>query len=263
MHLTSGVRRIHRRAPLPYMFGIQPKGSDAIMNEISLTVGGSRMAVLVAMPAGAGPHPAVVLMHHRSGLDEFTRRSAERLAASGFLTAAPNVYHRRPAGEDTALSRKAMNDGELTADIDATVAYLLTREDVRADAIAIMGHCAGGRMSYLGAASNPRFKAAVVLYGGGILRGEGDGRPAPLDLTKDIRGPVLGLFGKDDTNPSPADVERIAAELTRHKIRHEFQSFDGAGHAFQNFEDPNRYRKNQAEAAWTRLLGFLKKELRA
>jgi carboxymethylenebutenolidase len=200
-------------------------------------------------------------MHHREGVDEFTRRSAARLADNGFLTAAPNVYHRRPAGEDPMVSRKAMNDAELVADVDAVVAHLGGRSDVRPDAIAIMGHCAGGRMAYLGAASNPRLAAAVVLYGGGIMRAEGDGRPTPFDLTKNIKGPVLGLFGKEDTNPSPADVARISAELARHNIRHEFHSFDGAGHAFQNFANPEVYRKDQSEAAWAMLLEFLKREL--
>lgn len=234
-----------------------------MIRDVMLNVGDSRMTVWLTRPASPAPHPAIVLMHHRGGLDEFTRRSAERLAASGFVVAAPNVYHRRPPGEDTVLSRKAMTDGELVADIDAVVTYLGADPGVPADAIAIMGHCAGGRMAYLGAASNPRFKAAVVLYGGGILRGEGDGRPAPLALTKQIRGPVLGLFGKEDQNPSPADVGQIAAALTAHQIRHEFHSYDGAGHAFQNFDDPPRYRPAQAEEAWSRLLAFLQTELRA
>jgi carboxymethylenebutenolidase len=228
---------------------------------ITIDVGGSRMNVLLAPPTTPGPHPAVVLMHHRGGLDEFTIHTAERLAANGFIAAAPNVYHRRPAGEDTVLSRQAMTDGELVADIDAVVDSLSANSSVRKDAVAIMGHCAGGRMAYLGAASNRRFKAAVVLYGGSIGRGEGAGRPAPLELTKDIGCAVLGLFGEEDQNPSPADVERISAELKRHNIRHAFHSYDGAGHAFQNFTDAPRYRKAQAEDAWTRVLAFLKAEL--
>jgi carboxymethylenebutenolidase len=220
------------------------------------------MPVLIAAPAGTGPHPAVVLMHHREGVDEFTRRSAERLAENGFLTAVPNVYHRRPAGEDPIASRKAMNDAELVADIDATFGHLAVRSDVRPDAIAIMGHCAGGRMAFLGAASNSRFRAAVVLYGGGTMRGEGHGRPAPFELMKNLKCPVLGLYGREDTHPSPAEVETISAELARHSIRHKFHTFEGAGHAFQDFMRPEYYRKDQAEAAWAMLLDFLNRELK-
>lgn len=231
-------------------------------DDVMLTVGDGLMPVLIAKPAGVGRFPAVVLMHHREGVDEFTRAAAARLAEGGFLAAVPHVYHRRPADEDPMVSRKAMTDGELVADINAVVEHVRTRSDVRSDAIAIAGHCAGGRMAYLGAGSNPWFKATVVLYGGGIMRAEGEGRPTPIELTKNIRGPVLGLFGKDDTHPSPAEVERISAELTSCDIRHEFHSFEGAGHAFQNFSRPDYYRKDQAEAAWSMLLRFLKLELR-
>ncbi|MGH7090255.1 MAG: dienelactone hydrolase family protein, partial [Stellaceae bacterium] len=222
-------------------------------HEITVEVGGSRMGILVAEPQGIGPHPAVVLIHHRDGIDEFTRAAAERLAKNGFLTAAPNLFHRRPPGEDTRISRQNLTDGEVVADIDAAVTALQGMKTVRGDAIGIMGHCMGGRMAYLGAASNPAFKAAVVLYGGGILRAEGQGRPTPLALTSNIKCAVAGFFGKDDTNPSPMQVAQISAELKKHNIRHEFRMYDGTCHAFQNFTNPEQYREQSSEDAWSRL----------
>lgn len=231
-------------------------------SEITVEVGGSAMPILLALAAGTGPHPAILVTHHRDGLDTFTKGVVERLAANGFTAAAPGFYHRRPAGEDTKLSRQSLRDVQVVADIDATVAKLKSMPEVRGDAIGIMGHCAGGRMAYLGAGSNPAFKAAVVLYGGRIQLAEGEGRPSPLELTKNISGPVMGLFGREDTNPSPADVARISAELTRHDIRHDFRIYDGAGHAFQNFDNPETYRHEASEDAWTRLLAFLHAELK-
>jgi len=235
----------------------------SLVSDITVTVGGSPMTVLVARPPVPTPCPAVVLTHHRGGIDEFTQRTAERLAANGFIAAAPRFYHRRPAGEDTAVSRQSLNDAEVVADIAAVVDHLRADRSVRAAALAIMGHCAGGRMAFLGAASNPHFKAAVVFYGGNIFKGEGAGRPPPIELAGNIRGAMLGLFGKEDTNPSPADVAAIDAELTRLGIRHQFHSYDGAGHAFQNFTDKTRYRQAVAEDAWAKALAFLKGELRS
>jgi carboxymethylenebutenolidase len=233
-----------------------------MQSDMMLPVGSNQMHVRVARPPTPDLLPGIVLIHHRGGIDKFTARSAERLAANGFHVAAPNLFHRRPPGEDTAESRKHLSDGEVVADIAAAVDYLRSLPtQVRGDALAIMGHCMGGRMAYLGAAANPHFKAAVVLYGGGILRGEGEGRPAPIELTKNISGPVLGLFGKEDTNPSPADVAAIDAALTEAKIRHAFHSYEKAGHAFQNFEDKERYRHDAAEDAWKRIIAFLKAEL--
>jgi carboxymethylenebutenolidase len=73
---------------------------------------------------------------------------------------------------------------------------------------------------------------------------------------------VIGFFGRDDTNPSPADVDRIDAELTRHGKPHEFHRYDGAGHAFLNFANAERYRPDQAKDAWAKMLDFLDRHLK-
>ena len=228
-------------------------------SETTLTVDGSPMRVVVTAPAGAGPHKAVLLAHHRDGIDKFTLGVAARLAENGILAVTPNFYHRRPADENPHESVTKLKDSEMRADIDATVAAMKKMPNVRADAIGIIGHCLGGRTSFLGAATNDTFKASVILYGGGILVARGDG-PPPFDFGKNIKCPVLGLFGKDDQNPKPEDVAKVSAELKKHDIRHDFHIYDGAGHAFQN-PDGERYRPQQSEDAWKRLLAFLKSEL--
>ncbi len=230
--------------------------------EITVEVGKSRMPIFIAEPEGAGPHPAVVVIHHRDGVDEFTRAFCERLAKNGFAGVAPSLYHRRPAGEDGQTSRKALTDAEVVADIAATVTALQAQASVRGDRLAIVGHCMGGRMAYLGAAANPAFKAAGVFYVGGIFRVEGEGRPAPFALTANIKCPILGGFGREDKNPPPEDVERISAELTKCGIRHDFKIYDGTGHAFQNFTSPDSYREQASEDVWARLVPFLRAELK-
>jgi carboxymethylenebutenolidase len=231
-------------------------------HELNVKVGDGTMGIYTVEPEGTGPHPAVVLIHHRDGVDDFTKATCERLAKNGFFAAAPNLYHRRPAGENSAESRKSLNDGEVLADIDACVKELQALPAVKGDRIAIMGHCMGGRMAYLGATSNAAFKAAVVLYGGGIFRAEGEGRLAPIALTPNIKCAIAGFFGREDKNPSPDDVERISQELKKHSIRHDFRIYDGAGHAFQNSSNPASYREEASEDAWRRLVPFLKAELR-
>ena len=230
-------------------------------HEVALEVGGSPMGVSFASPDGKGPHPAVLVAHHRGGVDDFTRYVLIRLAEIGLIAAAPNFYHRRPSGEDPVGSMKHLKDGELVADIDATVAHLLAMPSVRHDRIGTVGHCLGGRTSYLGLVHNPIFMAAVLLYHGNIFESRGEGMPAPFALTKNIRCPILGLFGKDDVNPSPAFVARLAEELSRLEIRHDFHSYDGAGHAFQDFHGASNYRPKAADDAWAKLLAFLKREM--
>jgi carboxymethylenebutenolidase len=56
-------------------------------------------------------------------------------------------------------------------------------------------------------------------------------------------------------------VKQIDAELTRHGKRHEFHSYDGAGHAFLNFTNAMAYRERPAKDAWAKLVPFLKQHL--
>ncbi len=228
----------------------------------TLTVAGASMEAYVDEPAGAGPHPAMVVAHHRGALDAFTRKFVEDLAAAGYAAAAPALYHRRPADEDPAESLENLDDAEIVADLGATVAYLGDLSSVRADAIGIVGHCMGGRVSFLGAASIPTLKACAIFYGGNTMKGWGEGNPPPIELSGNIACPVIGFFANDDQNPSPDDVARIDAEFTRHGVQHTFHAYDGTGHAFQNFMSETAYREESTKDAQAKLLAFLAETLK-
>ncbi len=225
-----------------------------------LTVGGSSMPVYVDAPASPGPHPGVVVTHHRGALDDFTRKFVEDLAAAGYIAAAPLFYHRRPDGEDTMQSMAALNDRELIADIGATADYLRGRADQRDGALGIVGHCMGGRCAFLGASTNDAFTSCGIFYGGNIFKPWGEGNPAPITRVGAIGCPVIGFFGNEDENPSPEDVAKIDAAMTENGIDHTFHAYDGAGHAFQNFLGPN-YREEQSKDAQEKLLAFFKQTL--
>jgi len=40
-------------------------------------------------------------------------------------------------------------------------------------------------------------------------------------------------------------------------LPHEFRQYDGAGHGFQDFVNPERYREEQAKDAWAKIRVFL------
>ena len=222
----------------------------------TLNVGGADMKVFIDEPAGTGPYPAVVVAHHRAGIDAPTTKFVQDLAGLGYVAAAPHLHHRRPEGEDTRESNKHLDDVGIVADLDATVAMLQGMSSVDANRMAIAGHCMGGRVSFLGAATIPAFKCNIAWYSGNMFRALGGGEAPPIELLGRLRGPVLGFFGNDDTNPSPEQVAAIAAKLAEHGIAHEFHAYDGAGHAFQNFMNPEGYRaaatadSNLKMAAW-------------
>jgi carboxymethylenebutenolidase len=219
-------------------------------------VGGCPMRILHTTPAGAGPHPAMVIMFHRGGFDKFTEKVADDLAAAGYVTAAPDVYHYPPVHEK-AEDNDFPKDPGIIADIGATLDYLAARGDVDMDRLGIIGHCMGGRMAFLGASTDSRFKACVPYYSGNMFKPWSDDGPTPFELLKDMKAEVAGFFGNDDGNPSPDDVNKLDEELTRLGIAHTFHRYDGAGHAFQNFLAPERHRPDQTADSWSKTVPFL------
>jgi carboxymethylenebutenolidase len=230
----------------------------------TIQVEGRPMRVYVDVPAGGGAVPGVVVIQHGPGVDRFIEDRVEDLARHGYAAAAPDLYHRQPEdGSDMMARIGRLRDAEMVTDTDATIAHLRGLRDARVGDLAVLGFCMGGRVTYLLAGARPAaWKAAGVFYGGNIMKPWGDG-PSPFDRTREIACPVVGFFGAEDTNPSPADVKKIDAELTAFGKPHELHTYEGAGHAFLNFTNAERYRAGQAKDAWEKMLQFLQRHVPA
>ena len=83
---------------------------------------------------------------------------------------------------------------------------------------------------------------------------------APIDLTPGINCPVLGLFGDQDTNPSPEDVNKTEAALRAADRNYEFHRYPDAGHAFFAAYRP-QYRVGPAMDGWPKVMAFLARHL--
>jgi carboxymethylenebutenolidase len=228
----------------------------------TVDVAGSSMEVTMESPENAGsPFPALILCHHREGVDEFTIDAAKKLAGAGFLTAVPNFYHRRPRSEGWQASRKTMQDVEVVADLKAVANFLKTLRDVNADRIGIIGHCMGGRTAFIGATALEKLKAAVILYGGHLFKTEGKGSLPPIENVGNVTAPILGLYGDEDHVIPLEEIKRFIAVLNTEKIENEFHIYRGAGHAFQDFSRSDHYRSEASEDAWRRTIEFLRNHL--
>lgn len=223
---------------------------------VKIPVHDGEMDAYLGAPARQAPGPAIVLMYHRTGIDDFTKGVVDRLVGSGYLVAVPDVYHRCPSAMPTLERKALLNDAEIIDDAGCVVDVLRKRADVAADRIVVMGHCMGGRMALLLAGSSGSFCGAVVYYGGGVMRSWGDG-PSVFERLRNIRCPVIGFFGNEDKNPSPEEVDQIATELKRHDIEQVFHRYLGVGHGFQNPSRDTPRERAAAEDGWTRTLAFL------
>lgn len=223
---------------------------------------GSAMRMHVCAPAGAGEFPGIVVMQHQGGVDEFVQQTTQRLAQAGYIAAAPDLYHRdAPDCKDDIVTRRSrLSDRRIINDIAATVNFLQRHDSIASERIGIMGFCMGGRLAFLGAAINPAFKVAVAFYPGNTFRAWGRDLPSPFERMVDIQCPVQGHFGAEDANPSPEDMAKLDAELTKLNKPHEFHSYANAGHAFLD-STKDSYRRHADEASWPKALEFLGRQL--
>ena len=229
-----------------------------------LTVDGSEMDLYAALPDGPGPHPAVVIAFHVGGLDDFDRKMADQLADAGFVAVVPDLFHRFPQSvmDGPRLDRLGhLQDPDIIADMNAAIDFLTANSSIDSNRLGVTGFCMGGRIAWLMAASNPIFKCTVPFYGGNILGNWGPGN-TPFSMANNINCPMLFHFGATDGNPSPEDQTKLDAELTRLGKPHQFYSYPGAGHAFMDFTNPERYNQEGAELAWPRTLEFFATHLK-
>ena len=229
---------------------------------------GDAINAYFARPLGPGPFPGMVLVHHAPGWDGWYREATRRFAEHGYLAICPNLYFRLGHGSNEDVGAKARAAGG-TPDDQAVGDIVGAREHLKAlptcsGEVGVFGTCSGGRLAFLAACVSKGFSAAVECWGGRVVMSKQELSPnypvAPIDYTKDLSCPLLGLFGEDDQMPTPAQVAQHEAELRRFGKDHEFHMYPKAGHAFFYYDRP-AYRQEQAMDGWKHIWDFLAKNL--
>src|SRR5437667_380827 len=130
--------------------------------------------------------------------------------------------------------------------------------------VGLFGSCSGGRHAFIYACQKKDVDACAELWGGRVVMGKEELNAktpvAPIEMTKDLACPLIGLFGNDDRAPSPEQVNQHEAELKKHGKAHEFHRYDGAGHGIFYWHRP-LYRPEQAMDGWGKVLAFFGKHL--
>lgn len=230
---------------------------------------GDRIEAYHARPLGEGQHPGVVVIHHMPGWDEWTIEVVRRLAHHGLATISPHLYSRLGPGSPDDLAAKAraaggVPDDQVMGDVAASAAFLRAQPNANGR-VGTIGFCSGGRQAYLAACLVPDIDAAVDCWGGGVVVDDPaaltPAQPvAPIDLTERIAAPLLGIFGNDDRNPTPEQVNRTEKALKEAGATYEFHRYDGAGHGFFATDRPG-YRSEQAVDAWGKVFAWYEKHL--
>jgi carboxymethylenebutenolidase len=230
---------------------------------------GDQIHAYVARPDGNGPFPGVVVIMHMPGWDEFYQEFTRRLANHGYTAICPDLYCRAGHGTPDEVAAKVRADGgvpddQMVGDAAGAMQWLKSQSSSNGR-VGIIGSCSGGRHAYLAACRTPGYSAIVDLWGGGVVQAQEQltaKQPvAPIDYTKDLQIPLLGLFGNDDQRPSVADVNKHEEELKKHGKKYEFHRYDGAGHGFFYYQAP-AYRQQQAMDGWSKVFAFFDANLK-
>jgi carboxymethylenebutenolidase len=246
--------------------------SDALLAETIMITGnnGEEIEAYSARALDEAPRGGVVVIHHMPGYDAQTKEIARNFAAHGYNAVVPNLYWREAPGaspDDAAATARAnggVPDDRLVGDVAGATAYLKGLGNSNGK-VGVIGYCSGGRQSFLAAVSLD-LDAAVDCYGAFIVGEIPEGMPLKVtpivDKTPSLSCPLLGLFGEEDSYPSPAQVVELEEALKANDKTYEFHSYPNAGHAFFAVNRP-AYRVEAANDGWEKIFAFYGKYLSA
>lgn len=194
---------------------------------------------------------AVLVLHAWWGLNDTIRNFCDRLAASGFVAFAPDLYHGKIV--DNIADARALgtaldaNLEQARADIAEAVAFLTERENENTTRIAVIGFSLGAYYALDLSITDPDVISSVVIFYG---TWGGDYSAS--------RAAYLGHFAENDDFEPAADVDAMEAALREAERPVHFYKYPDTGHWFFEPDRSDAYDEAAASLAWERTLAFLR-----
>ena len=204
-----------------------------------------------------GKGPGVLVLHAWWGLNDTIKAVCRRLARSGFVAFAPDLYQGKVA--DTVAGAEtlgnALDAAHLQAEDEVAQAALFLNERVgpAGAGLAVIGFSLGGYYALHLAAADPEHIRSVVLFYGT----EGS---MGSDFSHS-RADYLGHFAENDPYETRSNVEHLEASLRGASRPLKFYTYAGASHWFFEKDRVDAYNAPAARLAWRRTLAFLRATL--
>ena len=253
--------------PIAAQTQVKTDAEGLTVGEVKIPVAGGEMPAYRAMPNKKGKKfPVVLVVHEIFGVHEHIQDLCRRFAKLGYLAMAPSLYARQ--GDVLKAEREQIMaivakvpDSQVMADLDASVAWA-KKNSGNTKKLSITGFCWGGRITWLYAAHNKKVDAGAAWYGRLVANAnavKNDLQPTmPVNIAKDLKVPVLGLYGGLDTGIPLDSVQRMQDELKKGKSNSEIIVYPNAKHGF-NADYRESYNKEAAADAWAKMLDWFKK----
>jgi carboxymethylenebutenolidase len=222
---------------------------------VTFSSGSESASGLLYLPAGSGPHPAIVVIQEWWGVNDWIKEQASRFADAGYVALAVDLYRGQVATDsETAheLSRGLPQDRGVR-DLISAVQFLSKRSDVNAKRIGAVGWCMGGGYAAQLAVAEPNLRAVAINYGA---------LPTDPEALSKIHAVVLGNFGGLDKGITPSSVDAFVDAMKKLGKPVDAKIYPDAGHAFENPNNTQGYKPEDAEDAQKRMSVFFAKTLK-
>ena len=255
-----------------YAAAVQPVAASTITTDsegltegmIELDVDGTMIPGYRAKPEGATDAPVVLVVQEIFGLHAYIKDVCRRFAKEGFYAIAVEMYHRY--GDVSSMSDfqeifkivAQVPDAEVMRDLDVAVEYA-AGDGGDASKLGVTGFCWGGRITWLYSAHNPNVDAGVAWYGRLVGEASENNPLHPVDVAQDLNGPVLGLYGENDTG-IPLDTVAAMEDALGEGSPSKFIVYDDSPHGFHADFRPS-YRENDATDGWARALDWFREHM--
>ena len=230
-----------------------------VAGEVEIQSTDRKIPGYLARPAAPGKHAVVFVNSEVFGVHEWVRDICRRLAKAGYVALAPDLFVRAGDPSKTTDMKvvmdivKAQPEPQVLGDTAAALKFLRAQPYTDMKRLGVTGFCWGGGATWRDCETFPEFKAGVAWYG--PLKAGPYPRTPPLDAVKDLKAPVLGLYGGQDKGIPAADIEamREAAKAAGKSV--EIIVYPDAQHGFLADYRPS-YNQAAGEDGWKKMLAF-------
>lgn len=203
---------------------------------------------LATPPTGTGS--PVLVLHAWWGLNDTMKNFCTRLAESGFVAFAPDMFHGKVADNvaDAEALARAHDGKQAQADVADAAKFLIERADPSHRGIAVVGFSFGAYYALDLSVSDPKnIRSVVVFYGTG-----------PTDFNGS-KAAYLGHFAENDQFEPQSSVDELEAALRGAGRPAEIHRYPGTGHWFFEPDRTDAFNQAAASLAWDRTVEFLKR----
>lgn len=218
-----------------------------LLDDVDITTADGTMNVHVARPEGSGAWPGVIVYMPASGIRSELIDIAARIASLGYVTLLPNLYYRLARQVDIDANRlfdddyapvrdymiglsQNLTNQRVISDTGALLDVLDARSDVASGPKGGVGYCMGGRLVMASVGAYPeRMKAAVSMYGAGIVSDEEDSPHISLDR---VDGELYFGLAENDVYVDGAETEALRRHLETLKAATTVELYPGTEHGF-------------------------------